>query len=490
MNIFEMKMDLRWGAGKCLAVISAIAALGICELGYGQERPNIVLIMSDDQGWEDAGYMGHPHAVTPALDEMAAGGLVFNRFYSAAPVCSPTRGSALTGRHPFRYGIYFANVGHLPEEEPNLARILKAEGYRTGHFGKWHLGTLTTQLQEGNRARPGDDTHYAPPWKRGFDVAFSTESKVPTYNPLWRPRDFSDHPGNLTYWWDPDIDPGNVMPYGTRYWNEHGEAVTWDMEGPNAAVMMDRTLRFVDDSVERGEPFFAVVWFHEPHLPVVAGESDREPFGDLDPYDQHYWGCIKAMDREIGRLREHLRALDIHENTMIWFTSDNGPEGDVTHPGSAGGLRGRKRDLYEGGIRVPGIVEWPGTLQAGETDFPAVTSDYLPTLVDLLGIELDGGHAFDGVSLMPVLKDPTLEREAPIGFMSQGRIAWIGQRFKVIDHQRGGTWAEPPWNLELYDLVADPSESKDLAAERPDLLDEKTEGLRTWYEAVRNDARN
>jgi arylsulfatase A-like enzyme len=492
MKIFEMKMDLGWGAGKSIAVISAFAvALGICEFGYGQERPNIVLIMSDDQGWGDAGYMGHPNAVTPALDDMAAKGLVFNRFYAAAPVCSPTRGSVLTGRHPFRYGIYNANTGHLPEEEPNLARILKAEGYRTGHFGKWHLGTLTTRVEEGNRARPGDETHYAPPWERGFDVAFSTESKVPTYNPLWRPRDFSDHPGNLRHWWDPVIDPGNVMPYGTGYWNEHGEAVTWNMEGPNAEVMMNRTLRFVDDSVERDEPFFAVVWFHEPHLPVVAGESDREPFSELDPYDQHYWGCMKAMDREIGRLREHLRALDIHENTMVWFTSDNGPEGNATAPGSAGGLRGRKRDLYEGGIRVPGIVEWPGTIQPGETDFVAVTSDYLPTLVDLLGIELGGGHEFDGVSLKPLFKDPTLEREEPIGFMSQGRIAWIGQRFKVIDHQRGGgTWAEPPWNLELYDLVADPAESKDLAAEKPELLDEKEKGLRTWYEAVGKDARN
>jgi arylsulfatase A-like enzyme len=431
--------------------------------------------------------MGHPHAVTPALDDMAAGGLVFNRFYAAAPVCSPTRGSALTGRHPFRYGIYFANTGHLPEEEPNLASLMKAAGYRTGHFGKWHLGTMTTEVKDANRGRPGNETNFAPPWERGFDVAFSTESKVPTYNPLWRPRDFNDHPGNLRSWWDPVIDQGNVMPYGTHYWNERAESVTLNVEGPNSKVIMDRMLRFVDDSVERGEPFFAVVWFHEPHLPVVASESDREPFTELDPYDQHYWGCIKAMDREIGRMREHLRTLDIHEKTMVWFTSDNGPEGDMTHPGSAGGLRGRKRDLYEGGIRVPGIVEWPGTVQVGKTDFAAVTSDYLPTLVDLLGIELDGRHAFDGVSLMPVLKDPRSERETPIGFMSEGRIAWIGQRFKVIDHQGGGhTWAEPPWNLELYDLVADPSESKDLAAERPELLDEMGEGLRSWYEGVRN----
>ena len=273
-----------------LAILFMLAMAGEA----GANPPNIVLIMSDDQGWGDAGYMGHPDAITPTLDEMAEQGLVFHRFYAAAPVCSPTRASVLTGRHPFRYGIWHANVGKLREDELNLARLLKEQGYRTGHFGKWHLGTLTTEVEDSNRGTPGDDTHYAPPWERHFDVAFSTEAKVPTYDPLIRPRDFDQHGGTLEYWWDPVQDPDDAIHYGTHYWNEHGEKVTANMDGPNARVMMDRVLQFVDESVEREEPFFAVVWFHEPHLPVVAGDRYREPFAHMDPYHQHYSRSVRS----------------------------------------------------------------------------------------------------------------------------------------------------------------------------------------------------
>ncbi len=476
-------------ASIALSVLSTAPALPAWAEGPDAKRPNIILVMSDDQGWGDAGYQGHPHAVTPTLDNMAEQGLVFNRFYAAAPVCSPTRGSVLTGRNPYRYGVYHANTGRLPEDEVNLARILKAQGYRTGHFGKWHLGTLTTEVRDANRGRPGDATHFAPPWERGFDVAFSTESKVPTYDPLLRPKDFDEHPGNLRLWWDPVGNPDDAIHYGTHYWNERGEKVTENMHGPNARVIMDRVLEFVEESNEREEPFFALVWFHEPHLPVVAGDRYREPFAHMDPYSQHYWGCIMAMDEQIGRLRGRLRELGAAENTMVWYTSDNGPEGNSTHPGSAGKLRGRKRDLYEGGIRVPGIVEWPGTIKPGQTDFPAFTSDYLPTILDLLGLELKLDRELDGVSLMPVLDNPALEREQPMGFLFVNRIAWIGQRYKLVDQRGKGRWTPPSDNLELYDLVADPSETTDLAAEKPDIYRRKRQQLEQWYESVREDGR-
>ncbi len=470
------------------AIIFVLAMAG----GAGANPPNIVLIMSDDQGWGDAGYMGHPDAITPALDEMAEQGLVFHRFYAAAPVCSPTRASVLTGRHPFRQGIWHANAGQLRADAPNLARLLKERGYRTGHFGKWHLGTLTTEVEDSNRGRPGDETHYAPPWERHFDVAFSTEAKVPTYDPLIRPLDFDEHPGNLQRWWDPVEDPDDAIHYGTHYWNERGEKVTENMDGPNARVVMDRVLQFVDESVEREAPFFAVVWFHEPHLPVVAGEKYREPFAHLDPYHQHYWGCLKAMDEQIGRLRGRLRELNVAEDTMIWYTSDNGPEGDSTHPGSAGALRGRKRDLYEGGVRVPGIVEWPGRIAPGKTHFPAVTSDYLPTIAALLEIDLEGEPELDGVSLMPVLfEDREIQRKQSIGFLFFGRIAMIGQRYKAISAHGGPnarSWPDPEdWTLELYDLVNDPAEQEDLAEQRPAILEEKEQVMRDWLEAVRAD---
>ncbi len=143
-----------------------------------QQHPNLILIMADDLGWGDVGFNGNTTIKTPHLDEMASAGAKLTRFYSAAPVCSPTRGSCLTGRHPFRYGVYFANTGHMKAQEITLAEFLKKHGYRTGHFGKWHLGTLTKTLQEANRGGPRGVKHFSPPQQNGFDVCFASESKV------------------------------------------------------------------------------------------------------------------------------------------------------------------------------------------------------------------------------------------------------------------------------------------------------------------------
>ena len=150
--------------------------------------PNIILIMADDLGWGDTGFNGNKVIRTPHLDAMAADGMKFNRFYAAAPVCSPTRASCLTGRHPFRLGIPTANSGHMKTEELTLAELLKKKGYATGHFGKWHLGTLTTKVKDANRGGPRGAAHFSLPSANGFDVFFSTESKVPTWNPMLKPK--------------------------------------------------------------------------------------------------------------------------------------------------------------------------------------------------------------------------------------------------------------------------------------------------------------
>ena len=152
-------------------------------------KPNIILIMADDLGYGDVGYH-NPIIKTPSIDKMAKEGVQFNRFYVSVPVCSPTRGSILTGRNPYRYGIYSANVGHLKKEELCLAEVLKAADYRTGHFGKWHLGTLTTAETDGNRGRLNDSSHYSPPWRNGFDVSFSTEARVATWDSLVTPANY------------------------------------------------------------------------------------------------------------------------------------------------------------------------------------------------------------------------------------------------------------------------------------------------------------
>jgi len=469
-------------------LLAWLAGAGTLAAGSGDQPAgtNVILVMFDDLGYGDLGYSGSEHALTPHIDEMAANALVFKRFYAQAPVCSPTRGSALTGRHPFRYGVFFANVGHLPAHEPNLAELLRGRGYRTGMFGKWHLGTLTTEVRDANRGRPGNDRHFAPPWQRGFEVCFATESKVPTFDPMVRPRDFDRHPGNLQHWWDPVTDPDERTAYGTRYWNEQGEEVTDELEGPNARVIMDRVIPFIEESVAQGKPFLAVIWLHEPHWPVVAGADDTGPFAHLDRFDQHYFGCIRAADEQIGRLRRELRRLGVADDTMLWLTSDNGPEGGANQPGSAGPLRGRKRDLYEGGVRVPGLLEWPRRIpEARATAMPAVTTDYLPTVADMLGIELPAELPFDGVSLMPLIDGRSEQRPRPIPFQSAGRIALVDNRYKLIHNGRGGPFAEPPFVWELYDLVEDPGEQNDLAADRPELVEPMAGQLDEWNRSLR-----
>jgi len=419
-------------------------------------RPNVILAMTDDQGWGDTGYNGHPVLKTPTLDEMARVGLRFDRWYSGAPVCSPTRGSCITGRHPYRYGIFFANVGHLPKEEITLAEALKSQGYVTGHFGKWHLGTLTTQIKDSNRGRPGDTRHFSPPWLHGFDVCFSTEAKVPTYNPM--------------------KSPGSDQPYGTFYWNQDGSRETENLEGDDSRVIMDRVVPFLRKAVAAKKPFLAVVWFHTPHLPVVAGPEHRKLYDGIKGAHPDYHGCITAMDEQLGRLRGELRSLGVADDTMLWFCADNGPEGKKGKaPGSAGPLRGRKRDLFEGGVRVPGLLEWPARVKAPRVvTAPCSTSDYFPTVLDALGFTMKGQpEPVDGVSLLPLIDGATAERPRPIGFESGGQLALIDSRYKLIRAGKKSGWM-------LFDIVADPSETKDLAAEKPEVVKTMTEILLKW----------
>ena len=426
--------------------------------------PNVILCMTDDQGWGDVGYNGHPLLKTPNLDKMAQTGIRFNRFYSGAPVCSPTRGSAITGRHPYRYGIPSANRGHMLREEITLAEALKTQGYATGHFGKWHLGTLTTTIKDSNRGRPADATHYSPPWDNGFDVCFSTEAKVPTYNPMKTPA-------------------GN-KPYGTHYFNTDGSIETENLDGDDSRVIMDRVIPFVRKAAGQGQPFLAVVWFHAPHLPVVAGAKHLAMYKNVKGADPHYHGCITAMDEQMGRLREELAQLGIAENTMLWFCSDNGPEGDNKAPGRTGGLRGRKRSLFEGGVRVPGLLVWPAKIkQARVVDVPCSTLDYFPTVLDVLGFKMQGQPLpIDGVSLLPLIEGKMTERPRPIGFQSSGQKSLVDNRYKLISVRSRvkGMSSTSGGPFMLFDLVADPGESNDLATEKPEIVEAMSKVLAQW----------
>lgn len=434
----------------------AAAAVWPLRLRASDRRPNIILFMSDDQGWGDTGYNGHPTLQTPHLDSLARTGIRFDRFYAGSPVCSPTRGSCLTGRHPYRYGIYFANAGRpgepsqyaLPHQEVTLAHVLKDAGYDTGHFGKWHLGDF-------------DGPKRSSPTDAGFDDWFSTIRKVPT-----------------------------VDPPAEEYW-DNGKPVTTKLTGDDTRIIMDRALRFMQRAAKRQRPFFSVIWTHTPHLPVLAEPRFRRRYAAFSEAEQHYWGALTAMDQQVGRLRNELRQLSRKDGTMFWFTSDNGPEGDqldADWPGSAGSLRGRKASLFEGGIRVPGLLEWPQFIQVPRlVGATASTSDYFPTILDALGLDPPDRRPLDGVSLMPVLTGKAQSRPEPLAFETT-RITRGSPRLCIIDGP-----LKLLSNLDdspdlLYDLDADPAETANLVDAKPAERLRMRALLETWRASCRASA--
>ena len=439
------------------------------DLLFGQEpgnKPNVILCMADDLGWGDPGFNGNLVIKTPNLDAMAEAALRFTRFYAAAPVCSPTRGSCLTGRHPYRYGVFSANVGHMREQEITLAEALKTQGYTTGHFGKWHLGTLLPDYSgKGPRRNPREN--YMTPGMCGFDEWFSTEFAIATWDP-----------------YDPALFHGRKYDVRALYWH-NGENVTEKLRGDDSRIIMDRAIPFVREAAKKNRPFLAVIWFHAPHAPVVAGPHYRKMYSQYSEDEQHYYGCITAMDEQIGRLRRELRELRIADDTMLWFCSDNGPEGKDgkrgRFRGSAGPFRGRKRSLLEGGVRVPALLEWPARIKHGQTtDVPCCTSDYYPTVLDVLGLKMQAQpQPIDGVSLLALIEGRVNQRPAPIGFESANQISLVDNRYKIYSNNKGRTYV-------LYDLIDDPGETKDLATEKPEILQSMKATLAQWRKACKD----
>ncbi len=437
-------------------------------------RPNIVLCMADDQGWGDVGCYDHPVLKTPNLDAMASAGLRFDRFYAAAPVCSPTRGSVLTGRTPNRFGCF--KWGHtLRPQEVTLAEILRSAGYATGHFGKWHLGSV----QKGSPVNPGAS---------GFQTWLSA------------PNFFENDP---------------ILSR---------QGVAEQMQGESSAVTMRAALEFIRDQARRERPFLAVVWFGSPHRPHQAAKEDLAHYPDEDEGFRHFYGEITGIDRAMGTLREDLRRLDLHDETIVWYCSDNG---GLSRFGRTGG-RGHKSQIYEGGLRVPAIIEWPGRISPRITDIPATTSDILPTLVDLVGAK-PPDVPLDGISLVPAIAETVKMRSRPIGFWDhptngirtpsaewmtelleaqrQGREITDRDRLRLhagkikggypLDRFPGhSAWLDWPWKLhrieqanrsarlELYNLEDDPMEKQDLADAETDRVATMRRELETWLVSV------
>ncbi|MBC8324495.1 MAG: sulfatase-like hydrolase/transferase [Verrucomicrobia subdivision 3 bacterium] len=392
-------------------------------------RPHIVLIMSDDQGWGQVGYMNHPHLKgnTPNLDAMAKSGIRFNRFYAAASVCSPTRASVLTGRSPHRTGVPGLHK-RLCLQEKTLPAALKKAGYATAHFGKWHLGGVQGSAMPVLPDDPNGPKHY------GFDEWLSATNYI-EMNPLMT------HNGEIVY-----------------------------LEGESSVLMVEAGLTFIEANKEK--PTFTVLWYGSPHFPYTALEQDLQGLPkDMDGRQRSLLGEIVALDRSIGMLRNRLRELDLAKNTLIWFCSDNG--GRDHEPHAMAGLRGAKGNLYEGGIRVPGLIEWPGTIQPQVTDFPASTMDIMPTLMDLLDLPKDSMlEVVDGESIVPLFTGTTPKRARPIPIKNKG-MALLEGRYKIV---RNGNGKGIPW--ELFDLKTDLGETTNLAAEQPERFEQmKAEAL-------------
>ena len=397
--------------------LTGLLLLAFAVFGRAADRPNVVLVMSDDQGWGQTGYNHHPLLKTPHLDAMAAAGIRFDRFYAGASNCSPTRATLLTGRSNDRTGVQTHGYP-LRRQEKTIAQALKGAGYATGHFGKWHLNGLRG---------PGAPIFAEDPLHPGV-FGFDTWVSVTNF--------FDLHP---------------IM-------SRNGEFE--EFEGDSSEVAVSEALKFMAE--EKDGPFFSVIWFGTPHSPFRSFPEDEAGFEHLPDDERHQMAELVAMDRAMGTLRTGLRKLGVADNTILWFNGDNG---GLALAGSlgVGGLRGFKNQVYEGGIRVPGLVEWPNGIEAGQvSNTPAVTMDIFPTIGEIVGLnESVYVQPLDGKSLVSVFEGDREPRDRPIPFKRLEGAAIIDDDWKLVapDVESG--------QFELYNLAKDPTETKELTEEFP-----------------------
>jgi len=411
--------------------------------------PNIVVMMCDDLGYGDLSCFAHPVIRTPNLDRLAADGMKLTHFYSASPVCSPSRAGLMTGRNPNRLGIRDwipENSGiFLRPGEATIARLLRRAGYRTCHVGKWHLNSRV----DGSEPTPGD---------AGFEHWFYTQNNA--------------GPGHL--------DPVNFIRNGTP---------AGPLKGPSSHLVVAEAVRWLDGVTN--QPFFLNVWFHETHEPVVAADEFLSLYPGEENLDRrHYYGDVSQMDAAAGKLMKYLDGRGWRDTTFVLFTSDNGPEtlnryrnANRSH-GSPGPLRGMKLHITEAGYRVPGIVRWPGHVKPGRVCAEPVCSvDLLPTFCAMAGVEAPRDRPLDGASLLPLFEDRPVERPHPLYWQYDFAISdpW------TISLRDG------PWKLlangafdryALYRVADDAGEQNDLAAQQPDRVREMSAVLKKLRDEI------
>ena len=439
-----------------------------------ERRPNILFILVDDMGFGDLSVMGNKKVQTPNLDRLAREGVLLTNFYDAAPICSSSRAGFLTGRFPADVGFVgitasrarnaeIGQVDWLDPELPTIARLLQQNGYKTAHIGKWHLGG-------------GRDIGDAPwPTAYGFDKSFTTFEGL-------GPRVLvSDEERFLAQ-------QSDKLGEGPRF---------WELKTNLTGLYADMTVDFVAQNSEK--PWFVNLWLndiHDPWAPDDESLSDVMGKGESSDDDRMLASLVK-MDKTLGRLVERLDQMGEMDNTLILFTSDNGPsplaryyERGETAPGSTEGLRGRKFSLYEGGIRQPLILYWRGHMKAGTRDEQTVAQgvDLLPTFAGILGVKKPAGSV--GIDLSPALRGQPVTKRPDLfwAYGKEGR-PMLGKPSQPIDVSPRFAVREGDWKLlandggadvELYNLARDPMEKQDMAANEPEVRGRLLAKLKKW----------
>ncbi len=451
-----------------------LLALGLAVFvtcGSLEAQPNILVVLADDLGYGDLGCYGHPKIATPNIDRFATGGLRLTDCYSAHPNCSPARTGLMTGRTPFRVGIFnwipMYSPMHVKRSEITVATILRNAGYDTCHVGKWHLNgdfNLPSQPQ------PSD---------HGFNHWFSTQN-----NALPNHR-------------NPDNFVRNGKPVGP-------------LQGYSAQLVASEAVDWLRRGRDADKPFFMFVCFHEPHEPIASAPQFTKLYESEDPSLSAHHGNVSQLDEGFGQLLDALEELSLQDDTFVFFTSDNGPAITAMHPhGSAGPLRDKKGAIYEGGIRVPGIIRWPGHVTPGGTsDVPISGVDLLPTLCDLVSVDVPADRALDGTSFLPLLRGEKIKRTKPLYWQfnrarSKAKVAIRMGPWKLVasldtpdPKPSGGIPADEMQliktarltDFELFHLKRDIAESKNVSRANKAIFNSLKAKMMAMYSEVQNEA--
>ena len=442
-----------WGmTATLLATMVALAAAAPAP------RPNVVIFYADDMGIGDVGCYGCPDIATPNLDALAAAGVRFTNYYSAAPVCSPSRAALMTGRYPQRAGVpsncsSTPGAPGMPATQITIAEVAKSAGYATGLVGKWHLGFSPETV----------------PNAQGFDFFFGHHAGC------------IDYYSHMFYWQAPHH---HDLYRNREEVHEEGAYMT--------DVIQREAERFIDQHAK--EPFLLYVAFNAPHYPLQAPEPLRKAYANLPEPRRHYAPLVAGLDAAVGRIVGRLAREGLTENTLMFFASDNGATTEAR--GNYGGgsnapYRGHKFSLFEGGIHMPAILAWPGHTPAGQTrDQLACAIDLLPTVAEAIGAKLPEGHAIDGQTWRQLLSDPAAPGHEVLYWSQGGQQAIREARYKLLrkanEHnaERPGSRPAPVDEVFLADLQADPRESTNFAAAQPEVVRRLSERHRIWSKSL------